>query len=97
MKTAMQELIEFIDNEVLLNKQYIESPRLRLGAEIAKSKALTLLDKEKQQIIDAYKAGEVNIAGILMEDFNRLHGTSHKVPANDGGDAEKYFKEKFSL
>ena len=51
---------------------------------------------EKRQITDAFKAGEINIAGILMEDFNRLHGTSHKVPTNDGDDAEKYFKAKYN-
>lgn len=94
MKTAMQELIEWLD--IYKTSSVLNNPSLKLGLALAQEKATTFLQKEKQQIIEAYKAGEINIAGILMEDFNRLHGTSHKVPNNDGEDAEKYFKEKFS-
>ena len=51
--TALQELIIFIENSTynFLNKEQIES------CTNIQNKAIELLGKEKQQIIDAYKDG----------------------------------------
>ena len=56
-KTAMQELIEWIDKEIVLNPYYRASPRLTEGAAIVKTKVTALLEKEKQQRIDDFDAG----------------------------------------
>jgi len=46
--TAMMELCEWVDSEILSNPYYAESPRLKTGAEIVKIKATELLSKEKE-------------------------------------------------
>jgi len=48
MKTAMQELIDFLEPELKMH-DFIQLP--------AYKKAKDLLEKEKQQIIDAFDAG----------------------------------------
>ena len=50
MKTAMQELIEWGDEMLLKHPQKI------LGFGEAIDKAVELLEKEKEQIVDAYEA-----------------------------------------
>ena len=60
MKTPMQELIHYI--------QEMQDDNFVSDIEYIKDKALSLKEKEKQVIIDAYETGEKNI------DFNALHG-----------------------
>jgi hypothetical protein len=51
MKTALQELIDFLELELKMG-DFLQLP--------AYEKAKSLLEKEKQQIIDAYKEGWKN-------------------------------------
>ena len=57
-KTAMMELIEWIDNEIILNPYYRASPRFTEGAAVVKAKSESLLAKERQQIVEAYDDGK---------------------------------------
>jgi hypothetical protein len=54
MKTAMQELIQWIDND--FRKQSTIPTIQQL-----KNKAEYLLEKEKEQIIDAFEYGQINV------------------------------------
>ena len=62
-KTAMQELIEWIDKEIILNPYYRASPRLTEGAAMVKAKATVLLATEKRQIVEAWNRGDENPGG----------------------------------
>jgi len=63
MKTAMQELIETIDTIVKL------LPNEAIGAKnqaiIIKTKAESLVEKEKEQIIEAYDRGFEDVNGEI--------------------------------
>lgn len=91
MKTAMQWLIEFIDSEILSNNHYDDSPRLKLGASMAKVRAEQLLEKEKQQIIDVVvnvvKLGTEREGFLLFTEDDRMLITQ---------DAEQYYNETFN-
>jgi hypothetical protein len=50
MKTAMQELIEFVKDERFAHSNYT-----------IELKAIELLEKEKEQIIDAFEDGQTNV------------------------------------
>ena len=55
MKTAMQELIEFIDFSI---KHCHDSERIRIHQLVViKERAKECLEKEKEQIINAWKSG----------------------------------------
>jgi len=49
MKTAMQELIEWVENNTIA---------IILNTDVVKQKAIELLEKEKKQIIEAYDEGK---------------------------------------
>ena len=68
MKTAMQELIEQLKEERLSNP--IESP-LNIGLSVAIGFASNLLEKEKQQIIEAHDEGEGKIIGNGEKYYNQ--------------------------
>ena len=58
MKTAMQELIESLQAvKKELNTKWDGDPLARRGITIAINEATNLLDKEKEQIVDAYIQG----------------------------------------
>ena len=83
MKTAMQELIDKLVN--LSNATYLNGKRSECDIidkikDIARNEFLKL---EKQQIINSYKAGELNI------DFKALHGQGKL------SDANKYFSNTY--
>lgn len=64
---------------------------LEITAKFQQAKAM-----ERQQIIDAFKAGQLDIAEVLLEDFNKRHGTKHPMPPQDNDDAEKYYRQTFA-
>jgi hypothetical protein len=55
MKTAMQELIDYLENNSLIDKKVLIN------------KCKILIEKEKQQIINAYKEGVFSFQ--LAEDY----------------------------
>ena len=57
-KTAMQELIEWLD--IYKTSSVLNNPSLKLGLALAQEKATTFLQKEKQQVIEAYNDGIEN-------------------------------------
>lgn len=82
-KTAMQELIEWIDKEIILNPYYRASPRLTEGAAMVKAKATVLLATEKRQIVEAYS-------------HNRcLNDKSFECSTNAIEAAEQYYTQTF--
>ena len=78
-KTAMQELIEWVDSEILLNPEYDGSPRLKMGAMIVKEKAIRLIETEKKQLISAadtmYRNGLSKYPITADEYFEENFGT----------------------
>lgn len=75
-KTPMNELIEWCDS--FKNPQFQPTP-LNL-----KEKILTLLPKERQNLIDAHAEGQ------LVEE-------QHTIPQRRINKAEQYVKEKFNI
>ncbi len=73
MKTAMQELIEYL-NERIKNNQIKDSPITTQMAEMpfknAKRMAEKLLELEKKQIIDAYNCGLNNFEVKTIRAFD---------------------------
>lgn len=67
MKTAMTELIEFNDNLISEKGNYLSA--YQIHSQVV-AKALSLLKKEKQQIIDAYESG-------AHENYNILNGVDY--------------------
>ncbi len=74
MKTAMQELIEIINDN--LKNEYTSQEFARLT--IFKASAERLLEKEKEQIIDAYNQGaldgessEINYPNYYNQTYNQ--------------------------
>jgi len=64
MKTAMQELIKWGDEMLLKHPQKI------LGFGEAIDKAVELLEKEKEQIIQSFRAGNLSFGyGFNAEEF----------------------------
>lgn len=79
-KTAMQELIDIIDNEVINHSESYNTLELNVFSRI-KNRCLDLLEKEKQQIVNAWMDGKENKQfGYTVFD-----------------DAEKYFTYTFNL
>lgn len=57
----------------------------------------TLLAKEKQQIIDSFTAGQIDIFDAFLNEFKERGFTYDKVfPENDNEDGEEYFVKTFS-
>lgn len=54
------------------------------------------VEKEKTQIIDAFTAGQIDIANTFFAEYNKC-GFEYKlsIPENDKEDGEKYFDETF--
>lgn len=76
MKTAMQELIEHIEsNEIVYNKDLI-------------LKLKELLEKEKDQIIDAYRIAAIN--NTDTENWSNLDNEYFEISAN------QYFDKHFN-
>jgi calcineurin-like phosphoesterase family protein len=66
MKTAMQELIEYIEsNEIVYNKDLI-------------LKLKELLEKEKEHIIEAYKGGVKLISGDVDDAAGHYYNQTYK-------------------
>jgi hypothetical protein len=66
MKTAMQELIEYYNRAIFIE----ESPMLNLQLRKYRMKAQLLLEKEKEQIKDAWDAGMSEGIGTTMADLD---------------------------
>lgn len=78
----MQKLIDRIDKEILQAPYYKESPRFREAASTIKIISEGLLEKEKEQIIEAYRAGRTDQQSDVFKDiYNRT--------------SEQYYKENF--
>lgn len=77
--TALQELIKEFEQLIIVSSNPIITVQISLTINSLNSK----LEKERQQLVDAYKAGEVNI------DFPALHGYGKKSNAN------KYYTENY--
>lgn len=78
---AMQKLIDWIDNEILLNPYYAESPRLRIGAEMVKVKATELFAIESSRIIELEK--EVERLNDIIEKL--INGEKMTIIRNEVG------------
>lgn len=86
-KTALNELVGWITNEILLNPYYKDCPQFKLGARTIKVKAEALLKKEKEQILQAYEKGGANVIKYAM-----LEGyDDNELPIN----SEKYYNETY--
>jgi hypothetical protein len=88
MKTAMQELIEWIEsNEIVYNKELI-------------LKLKELLEKEKEQIIDAHFNGMDKLATSLSEFLPIKHTMSVIQEIKNGGDihedGEQYYNQTYN-
>ena len=81
---GLQQLIEWLD-------RYEGMPTVRMIA-----KCRDMIAVEKEQIANAFRAGQIEMANDLLEDFNRLHGTNHKMPTNDSDDWVKYYNETYT-
>ena len=57
MKTPMQELIEYLENNSLIDKKYLIS------------KCKKLLEKEEKLIVNTFIDGEVNCGRQLAQDY----------------------------
>ena len=56
------------------------------------------IEKEKEQIVDAFTAGQVDIGNVLIEHFNKkkwFFQANHTLPENDKEDGEEYFNKTF--
>ena len=76
MKTAMQELIESLQAvKKELNTKWDGDPLARRGIIIAINEATNLLDKEKEQIIDAYINGYTSYDSEMsgLEYYTQTH------------------------
>jgi len=82
MKTAMQELIEFIESTN-------NTPHVNLTI---MDKAKNLLEKEKEQIITDYSNGLLYALGYKNEDKNIEYG----VIMQSKGEADIYYNEKYN-
>jgi hypothetical protein len=83
MKTAMQELIERLSKT---EKQLEKENNLVMSAALfaAKSMALEYIEKEKEQIIDAYKSS-INTILLLPSGIK-----------SQKGNAEKYYNQTYN-
>ena len=65
MKTAMQELIDYVEsNEIVYNKDLI-------------LKLKELLEKEKEQIINTYEIGSSHGMGVIEDGLDYIHGIEY--------------------
>jgi len=87
MKTAMQDLIEVI--EIIISVLPDEALGAKNQAIIIKTKAESLLQKEKQQILDSHYDAAIQIIKLKFPDkVERCN--------NDFEDAEQYYNETFN-
>ena len=79
MKTAMQELIDRLDKT---EKQLDKENNLVMSSALyaAKSMALEYLEKEKEQIIDAYNQGTLDGESSMLEYPNYYNQTYNQNP-----------------
>ena len=57
-KTAIEQLITWMDDEIINNPYYKNSTRFREGIKTARIKAIELHSTEREQIEEAYKSCE---------------------------------------
>ena len=68
-KTAIEQLITWMDDEIINNPYYKNSTRFREGIKTARIKAIELHSTEREQIEEAYDAGLKTKTGIQTDDF----------------------------
>ncbi len=81
-KTALQQLIDNIDKQILSNKYYRMSPRLREGAAIVKSMAQKLIATERKQIEDAKNSQKEDYRGMatFVRDGKQYFNQTFETP-----------------
>lgn len=79
METPIQELIKWIDADILNNPNYDESPRIRIGAQMIRIKATELLAKEKEQIVNAWQEGYYAESDNEENDSNKYFDETYNI------------------
>ena len=81
MQTAVQKIIEQIDEEVqVLSNLYGSEIKGRLIAlAFAKKRCLEMLEMEKQQIIDAYNNGDLRSANLYYDETYGSKGSDETL------------------
>ena len=81
-KTAIEQLITWMDDEIINKPYYKNSPRFREGIKTARIKAIELHSTEREQIEEAYRNAQ--------DDIDCVNGA--KVI---GFSAEFYYQQKY--
>ena len=67
-KTAIEQLITWMDDEIINKPYYKNSPRFREGIKTARIKAIELHSTEREQMEEAYN--ERRVKGYYKKSFN---------------------------